>query len=276
MGCAPLRNHLFIRLEWRQMLRSRWMQSVALLFVFVFASISLIQQIALPNDLGFTRQTASFLNLLLFLLPLFILTIGSMGVASDIESGWFSLLKTYPLTVMQYIIGKYIALLLSFTLILLLAFGVVFTMNGISGQFHFPTIFLGLSILTMLIFSSIAILCGILAKNRLHALAVSLVVWALSLLLLSYALMAVGTVVAGHILQKLTIVMIHINPAEWIRFGYFLFSGQTSVLGPSFYSFTEFYSSPVGYLLYTVITILWIAFPILLAKWLLEKRGRQV
>ncbi|WP_397540151.1 ABC transporter permease [Rummeliibacillus pycnus] len=275
MGCATLRNHLFIRLEWRQMLRSRWMQSVALLFVFVFASISLIQQIALPNDLGFTRQTASFLNLLLFLLPLFILTIGSMGVASDLESGWFSLLKTYPLSVIQYIIGKYIALLLSFTLILLLAFGVVLTMNGISGQTHFPTIFLGLSILTMLIFSSIAILCGILAKNRLHALAVSLVVWALALLLISYALMAVGTVVAGHVLQKLTIVMIHINPAEWIRFGYFLFSDQASVLGPSFYSFTEFYSSPVGYLLYAIITILWIVFPILLAKWLLEKRGRQ-
>lgn len=252
------------------------MQSVALLFVFVFASISLIQQIALPNYLGFTRQTAGFLNLLLFLLPLFILTIGSMGVASDLESGWFSLLKTYPITVMQYVVGKYIALVLSFMLILFLAFGVVLSMSGISGEFYLPTIFVGLSIITMLIFSSIAILCGILAKNRLHALALSLVVWALSLLLLSYALMAVGTVVAGHILQKLTIIMIHVNPAEWIRFGYFLFSGQTSVLGPSFYSFTEFYSSPVGYLLYAVITILWITFPILLAKWLLEKRGRQV
>lgn len=252
------------------------MQSVALLFVFVFASVSLIQQIALPNDLGFTRQTAGFLNLLLFLLPLFILTIGSMGVASDLESGWFSLLKTYPITVMQYVVGKYIALVLSFMLILFLAFGVVLSMSGISGEFYLPTIFVGLSIITMLIFSSIAILCGILAKNRLHALALSLVVWALALLLLSYALMAVGTVVAGHILQKLTIIMIHVNPAEWIRFGYFLFSGQTSVLGPSFYSFTEFYSSPVGYLLYAVITILWITFPILLAKWLLEKRGRQV
>ena len=276
MGCAPLRNRLFIRLEWRQMLRSRWMQSVALLFVFVFASISLIQQIALPNDLGFTRQTASFLNLLLFLLPLFILTIGSMGVASDLESGWFSLLKTYPMTVLQYVIGKYMALLLSFTLILLLAFGVVLSMSGISGEFYLPTIFVGLSILIMLIFSSIAILCGIIAKNRLHALAISLVVWALSLLLLSYALMAVGTVVAGHILQKLTIVMIHINPAEWIRYGYFLFSGQTSVLGPSFYRFNQFYGSPTGLLVYAIVTLIWIVFPILLAKWLLEKRGRQV
>ena len=276
MGCTPLSNRLFIRLEWRQMLRSRWMQLVALLFVFVFATISLIQQIALPDVNGFTRQTASFLNLLLFLLPLFILTIGSMGIASDLESGWFSLLKTYPITVAQYIWGKYIALLLSFMLILLLAFAVVLGMNGISGQVHLPVLFVGLSIMTVLIFSAIAILCGTFAKSRLHALALSLVVWAASLLLLSYALMAIGTVVAGHVLQKLTIIMIHLNPAEWIRFGYFLFSGQTSVLGPSFHHFTEFYSSTMGYVLYAFVTILWIVLPILLAKWLLVKRGRQV
>jgi Cu-processing system permease protein len=275
MGCASLINHLFIRLEWRQMLRSRWMQLVAVLFVFVFAAISLIQQIALPDFDGFTRQTASFLNLLLFLLPLFILTIGSMGVASDLDSGWFSLLKTYPMTITQYIFGKYIALILSFMLILCLAFAVVLGMSGISGQVHLPILFVGLSILTVLLFSSIAILCGSFAKNRLHALALSLVVWALSLLLLSYALMAIGTVVAGHVLQKLTIIMLHINPAEWIRFGYFLFSDQTSVLGPSFYSFTEFYSSTVGYVLYAFVTILWIVIPLVFAKWVLMKRGCQ-
>lgn len=275
MGCSSLSNRLFIRLEWRQMLRSRWMQLVAVLFVFVFASISLIQQIALPDINGFTRQTASFLNLLLFLLPLFILTIGSMGVASDVESGWFSLLKTYPITIKQYIFGKYIALLLSFMFILLLAYAVVIGMSGVSGQVHLPILFVVLSIITVFIFSAIAILCGSFAKNRLHALALSLVVWAISLLLLSYALMAIGTVVAGHVLQKLTIIMIHINPAEWIRFGYFLFSGQTSVLGPSFYQFTEFYSSTIGYILYAFVTILWIVLPILIAKWILAKRGRQ-
>ena len=62
---------LFMTLEWKQMLRSRWMQLVAVLFVVVFTAISLIQQMALPTE-GFTRQTASFLNLLLFLLRLLI------------------------------------------------------------------------------------------------------------------------------------------------------------------------------------------------------------
>ncbi|MBK3496222.1 ABC transporter permease subunit [Viridibacillus sp. YIM B01967] len=268
-------NALFIRLEWKQMLRSRWMQLVAVLFVLIFAAISLIQQIALPDGSSFTRQTASFLNLLLFLIPLFILTIGSMGVASDLESGWFSLLKTYPMTVTQYIVGKYIALLLSFFMILILAFSVVLAMSGFTGQVRLPLVFVGLSFMTVFIFAALAILCGVIAKSRLHALALSLVVWAFALLLLSYMLMAVGTLVAGHILQKLTIVMIHLNPAEWIRFGYFIFSGQPSVLGPSFYDFTNFYSSATGFAVYAVVTLLWIALPLVLARSLLNKRGCQ-
>lgn len=50
----------FILLEWKQMLRSRWLQLVAILFIFVFVAIVMIQQLALPDIEGFTRQTASF------------------------------------------------------------------------------------------------------------------------------------------------------------------------------------------------------------------------
>lgn len=266
-------NQLFIKLEWKQMLRSRWMQLVGVLFILVFAAIALIQQLALPVD-GFTRQTASFLNLLLFLLPLFVLTIGSMSVASDVESGWFSLLKTYPLSLGGYIFGKYISLVLSFFLILILAFAVVLIMSGIAGAFQLPLVFVALSILTVLIFASLAILCGVLAKNRLHALSISLVVWAAALLLISYVVMAIGTFVAGHIMLDLTIVMIHLNPAEWIRFGYFLFSGQTTVLGPSYFDFAEFYNSIFGYLLYFIVSLAWVVLPLFLAQWILSRKGR--
>ena len=187
---------LFISLEWKQMLRSRWMQLVAVLFIVVFAAISLIQQMALPVE-GFTRQTASFLNLLLFLLPLFILAIGSMSVASDIESGWYSLLKTYPMSIFGYLFSKYVAIVISFFLILLLAFGIVVTISGITGNMQLPVVFIVLSIFMVVIFASIAVFCGVMAKNRLHALALSLVVWAVCLLLFSYILMALGTVVTG-------------------------------------------------------------------------------
>lgn len=266
---------MLIKLELKQMLRSRWMQLVCLLFTFVFTAIVVVQQMALPDVEGFTRQTASFLNVLLFLLPLFILTIGSMSVAGDVETGWYSLLKTYPMTRMQYITGKYIATVLAFLLVVLLAFGVIVTLGGILGGVHLPVIFITLTLLCIFIFVSLAVLIGAFAKTRLYALSLSLVFWSIFLLLISYALMAIGTVVAGHVMQKLTIIAIHINPVEWLRFGYFIFTNQASVLGPAFYSVTKFYSSSLGYTVYGAVTLLWIICPLACSSRLLKKGGRK-
>lgn len=255
------------------MLRSRWLQLVAILFIFVFVAIVMIQQMALPDIDGFTRQTASFLNLLLFLLPLFTLTIGSMSVAGDVESGWFSLLKTYPMTITQYTMGKFIALFLSFVFIVAFALGVVFALGGFLGGVSLPVEFIIIAVCLIIIFSSIAIFVGSLAKNRLHALALSLVIWALLLLLLSYAVMAIGTIVPGHVLQKLTIFVMYINPVEWMRFGYFLLSDQAAVLGPTYFDVITFYESFVGKIVFGVVTLLWVVLPLGLAIYRLKKSG---
>lgn len=266
---------MLMKLEWKQMLRSRWMQLVGVLFIFVFTAIVVIQQMALPDSEGFTRQTASFLNVLLFLLPLFLLTIGSMSVAGDIESGWYALLKTYPMTRAQYITGKFMASVCAFLLVVIVAFGFVFMIGGLLGGVRLPFVFISLTIVCIVIFAAFALFVGTLAKTRLYALSLSLVLWAFFVLLLSYALMAIGTVVAGHILQKLTIIVIHINPVEWLRFGYFIFSGQADVLGPAFYGITQFYASPFGYILYGAGTLLWVTIPLLGAAMQLKKGGRS-
>lgn len=168
---------MFVKIELKQILRSHWMQLVAFLFTFVFVAIIVIQRMALPDVEGFTRQTASFLNVLLFLLPLFIITIGSMSIAGDIESGWFSLLKTYPMKIGQYIIGKYVAISLAFLLVVLVAFGVVLAIGGLLGGVQLPIILVILTLLCIFIFVSLGIVLGAVAKTRLFALALSLVVW---------------------------------------------------------------------------------------------------
>lgn len=266
---------MFVKIELKQILRSRWMQLVAFLFTFVFVAIVVIQQMALPDIEGFTRQTASFLSVLLFLLPLFILTIGSMSIAGDIESGWLSLLKTYPMKRKQYITGKYVATVLAFLLVIVVAFGLVLTVGGLLGGVRLPIVLVILTLLCIIIFVSLGIMLGVFAKTRLFALALSLVVWSFLLLLISYALMAIGAVVSGHLLQKLIIITIHINPVEWLRFGYFIFSNQASVLGPAFYDVTRFYLSPLGQVVYGIITILWIVLPLMLATKLLKEGERR-
>ncbi|MBT2583261.1 ABC transporter permease subunit [Planococcus sp. ISL-109] len=257
------------------MLRSRWLQLVGLLFVFVFAAVMTIQQLAVPPSAGFSRQAAAMFNVQLFLLPLFLLTIGSMNIAGDAESGWLQLLKTYPMKMSRYIAGKYLALATAFLLIVLLALGAVLLLSGIAGPLAGMGVYFMSSMLLIFIFAALALLIGAIAKNRLHALALSLVFWAAWLLLIPYGLMALGTYLAGHLVKTFIIMNIHVNPVEWVRFCFFLATGNGDALGPAFYGLTSFYTSPGGMLLAVLVTAAWIILPLASAAFVLKRRKRQ-
>lgn len=264
-----------ILLECKQLIRSRWIQIVTILFAIVFTAILMIQHLAMPDTTGFTRQTASLLNILLFLLPLFMLTIGSMNIASDKESGWLGLLRTYPFSLSSYVVTKYIALCVVFSGVILFVLGIAFLVGSFFGGIKLPLFAIGITVLIIFVFNAVSVFIGSLAKSRLHALALGLGVWSLVTLLWSYMVMAIGTVVAEHVLQKIVIVSIHLNPLEWIRFGYFVFSDQTAVLGPAFYGVSKVYASLPGYLFFIIISFLWVGISLLGARIILSKRGKR-
>ena len=264
-----------ILLECKQLLRSRWIQIVTVLFSVVFTAILMIQHMALPETSGFTRQTASMINILLFLLPLFMLTIGSMNIASDKETGWLGLLRTYPLTMGQYVITKYISLCLVFAGIILFVFAVALFVGSFFGGVKLPLFAIGITALLLFLFNGVSILVGSMARSRLHALALGLGVWSVVTLLFSYIVMAIGTVTSENFLQKLVVATIHLNPLEWVRFGYFVFSKQTAVLGPAFYDISEFYSSAPGLIFFVLISILWVVGTLLAAIIMLKIRGKK-
>ncbi|MCP1144848.1 ABC transporter permease [Lysinibacillus endophyticus] len=264
-----------ILLEYKQLLRSRWIQIVTILFAIVFTAILMIQHLAMPDTTGFTRQTASLLNILLFLLPLFMLTIGSMNIASDKESGWLGLLRTYPLNMGNYVLTKYIAFCLVFSGIFLFVVTIAFFVGSFFGGINLPLFAIGITAIIIFIFNALSIFVGSIAKSRLHALALGLGVWSVVTLVWNYIVMAIGTITAEHVLQKIVILSIHMNPLEWIRYGYFVFSKQTAVLGPAFYGVSKFYTSFVGFLFFLFVSLMWIVFSLLGAKIILTIRGKR-
>lgn len=60
------------------------------IFIVLFVAILMLQQLNTDAG-GFDRFQAS-LKFITFLFPLFILTIGAMSIAADIESGWYQLI----------------------------------------------------------------------------------------------------------------------------------------------------------------------------------------
>ena len=51
-------------------------------------------------------MTATVVNIALYIIPLFMLIIGSFSIANEMENGQWRLLTTYPLFTLFYIVGK--------------------------------------------------------------------------------------------------------------------------------------------------------------------------
>ena len=265
-------NKEMILFELKQGMRNRWMTMTTVLFALLALALAAIQQYSIGSIEGYSRPMASLLNLILFVLSLFILALGSMSVAGEKESGWLRLIQTYPVRLSSWLIAKYIALVVSMFTVISIGFGGSLILTGLQKDNGILLLLFTLSVGMVLIFSSVAMLIGALAKNRLHALSMGLSLWAIFLLLLDYFLMAIGTFLPGFVLKNVVLFLTFINPASFIRTSFLVFSGNGSVLGPSFYSFVTFSESALGMLTYGAIAVFWIAVPLLIAIWLLGRR----
>ncbi|WP_243290368.1 ABC transporter permease subunit [Bacillus sp. FJAT-47783] len=265
-------NRAIIVSEMKKIVRSRSLLIFGLLLMVLLLSITSVQIFALPATSSFTRYSASFLNVLLFLFPLFTLGMGAMSVASDIESRWFTLLRTYPIKIASYTWGKFVALICCFWLIVGMVYGLVLILFSLKGLSHFDFLLFFLSLVIIVIFSSVSILIGSVSQNRIHSLSLALGTWAFFLLIFDYLIMAVGTVVSGTMLKIFVMILTFTNPAEWIRIGYILYSGNATVLGPVYFDFANFFLAPVGICVYLFICVLWVAIPIFVSGKILEKK----
>ncbi|WP_017378600.1 ABC transporter permease subunit [Paenisporosarcina sp. TG-14] len=265
---------VFVLFEMKKIARSRSLLLFGVLLSVLLLTITTVQLFALPITTSFTRYSASFLNVLLLLIPLFTLSIGALSISSDVDSRWFSLLRTYPMKASTYTWGKFFALFFSFSIMLIISSGLVMMVQALQTLQAFDFLLIILSFFTVAIFSSLSVLVGSLSKNRIHSLSLALGIWAFFLLIYDYIVMAIGTVVSGIILQNLIIFLTFTNPAEWIRIGFIIFSGNSTVLGPLYFNFSTFFLSPSGVIVYGLISILWVIIPIFISgKILYRKEG---
>lgn len=263
----------FFQFEIKKMIRNRSVLIFGALFSVLLTAITVVQFYAMPSSSGFTRYTASFLNVTLFLLPLFTLAIGALSVASDLESRWFALLSTYTLKSQSYRWAKWLSLVLSFALMLSIGYGIVLIIHAFYATLTLDVSMIGFAFLAVAIFSALSIVVGSVAKNRIQGLTIALGVWAFCLLIADYLVMAIGTFVAGVVLHQFVLFATFTNPVQWIRMGFILYSGNSSVLGPAYYDFTVFMLTPLGIGIYIFCSMLWVILPLWVSGKILSRSG---
>lgn len=265
------------RYEIKQAFRSKWLLVLGLLyFSLSLLSLFLTESNRVEGFDGFTRQMASLLNISLFILPLFTLMIGSLLLAGEKEDGQYTLYKTYPVTASQYVLGKWLGLVTAFLLLLTAAYGVSVMVVAWTSTVRWSVVFFyyGMNVILVLTTLSIAFFIGFHVKNRLHALGVSLLIWAFLVLFYELLIIMISFLVPATQVQNVLTLSVFFNPIEVARVSAILWIEGGTFFGPTMYDFTKWAVSPTGIIFFIISVLAWLLIPLLLSI-LNMRKGRD-
>jgi Cu-processing system permease protein len=258
--------------------RNRWFHVFVVFFFLLSASITYFG-LAGSGGIGlesFNRATASLLNLILFVIPLFTLILGGSSITGEREQGTWMLLMSKPITAAELVLGKYLGLASSMVLAIMIGFGLI----GILTAFRFSPseakayfMFVLLSILLTLSFLSLAILISAAAKRRVTAVVGGIIGWFVAVMLYDIAVMGGAKLFAGKMVDYFLLVSLLANPVDSIRILGIVHLGGETVFGPSLVSLTRLLSDVSSNILLLSGITIWMVVPLSLAISVIQRRG---
>ncbi|WAA08742.1 ABC transporter permease [Fervidibacillus albus] len=260
--------------EWKMVTRQKSYYSLIVLWFLVFSLLFLLQS-NYGGIAGYTNVTATIANIILYLLPLFMLITGSFSISGEIENGQWHLLSTYPINIPSYLIGKVVGLFIAQTVIFTFSFGISMAIGFL---FQIPlsiplllSIYM-FSILLIFIFLLMGIMLGSIVSTRWKALMVSVGVWFFLIMIWPTALIAILGLFPYSMISPLMKLALFINPAEFLRFFFVVRWGSGVVFGESYYSLTELFALKNSWIIIVEYFIAYVAVILFLSFLLLKRR----
>ncbi len=260
--------------EWRTMTRQHSYYLFFILWVLVFSLLFLLES----NNEGissFTNITGTIVNILLYLLPLFMLIIGSFSIANEIESGQWQLLCTYPVSILSYLLGKFAGLLTAQTVVFTLSFGISMAIGLLTGSQLSLSWLLGIyffSILLMYVFLILGIFLGTLVKSRWKALTISVAIWFFLIMIWPTALIAILGMMPYSMIDPMMKLAMTLNPAEFLRVFLIIQWDSGAIFGQSYDSLVQLFQSGAGWMSLVIYLIVYIVLLFSLALLCLQRR----
>lgn len=265
------------KFEWRMTLRQKTSYVFLFLWTFVVLLIFMLVKNS-PAVTSYTNITGAAVNLLLYLLPLFMLIIGSFAVAAERENGQWKLLTTYPISSLSFLVGKLFGQLLAQSIILTLSFGISFTLALIFqisvGLKWIMSIYL-FALLLLAIFLVIGVGLGSLSKGRWQALAGAVAIWFVLIMIWPTALISLLNLVPYPMISPILHGLLWINPAELLRVVFVVQMDGGSVFGKTYDMLVTFLKKDVAVLILFIYLLVFSGILLYLSAWRLE-RGKAL
>lgn len=255
-------------------IRNKW----TLLFAFVFGVLVLgisyfgLVTAGTTGFQGFTRTSASLLNLVLYVVPLVAVTMGTLSFASEKSAG--ELLFAQPINRIEILIGKLAGLFIAIAAATLLGFGfagfVIAARAGNEGILRYPVL-IGFSLLLALIFLCLSSLTSILCGRKAKAFGAALFVWFFFVIFFDLIVIGISFLVSERTANQLLFLSLFANPVDMVRVATLIVLDGKDIFGSAGAALLRFYGNSTGSLATLIIGLLaWVGVPMLITSRILN------
>lgn len=263
--------------ELRMTLRQRSYYSIMVLWVGVLSLLFLLQS-SVPSLSGYNSMTGTAVNVALYIIPLFMLILGSFSIASEMENGQWHLLNTYPVFTLSYIAGKVGGQFIAQTIVFTFSYGASMVIGllsgyGFSGSWLWSIYLFAVSLIFFFLILGITIGCAV--TTRWQALSISVIIWFFLIMIWPTALIGILGTVPYNWVAPIMKFALFINPAEFLRVSFVISLDAGSVFGESYDALIAFLNEPVGVLINILYFIIFAVVMLLVSMILLEWRKRR-
>jgi len=256
--------------EFLDAIRSRWLFFFSGVFLILAAGMAYL---APSGTQDIARTTASLMQLVMLLVPLFALVSGSLSLAGS--RGSLSLFLAQPLARKEVFLGKYLGLGFALTLGLLAGFGVsgiIVAFNAGSEGTGMFAIFVGLSLLLGWSFLAIAFFTSITVLEKARAVGLALLLW--FWFCIFYDLVIIGVIASFREIpyKSVLLTMLLLNPVDLVRTLILLTTGLSSLLGPTGAVVSKTFGTLWGGVAVAMSLLFWWFVPLVGSSMLFEKK----
>lgn len=256
--------------EYRLAVRSRW--AIALTVIFTAFALGLTTfSGSSVSPVGFERTVASLAVLAVYLVPLVALAFSYDAIVGREESGWLQTLFALPVSRGWLVVGTVVGRAIVIACAILVGFGIAgglllseFGLASADTYVQFMLVTVGLGI----VFLVVGVLISTLAREKTHALGVSLLAWAWFVLV--HDLLGLGLIAAFDLPEFAVSGMVLANPTGIYRA---LVLGSLGASGDAGFA-SILAESGLSPTILAMTLLAWIIVPTVLAT--LTIRGRRV
>ena len=254
-------------------LKSRWVVVIGFGFALFTLVISYFggAPAGVTGFMAFDATIASLTSLVTYFIPILALTLGGGIIADEQEKGTLGIFLSSPISVGEFIIGKFSGLVIALILSIVTGLGIagvilLWTEIGSVGPY---LVFVINSIILGVIFLSVSFLISILFYERTKVVALTIFLWLFFTVIYDLGLIGLLIMTKGSIGTDLFSMLLMLNPVDIYRILNFISIGEFQVLiGLASVDFPEYISTSLLW----GISLLWVVVPLVISYFFFKRR----